>query len=330
MGNPRNLRRASSEDEDEGDVFDDKSEISSGSDEEEATHRGEAPAGSNDSLQGAEASSVSDNPAVTKTVAQSRDAPAASSGEEVNIETPDDVPEESHPRTRPHAGPRPRGGSTREDGSRRRVKTTWQLMQEDPSFVPRETRYFLHDDRRDGDEEEADDAEVADNSQPDFSVPRSTQMRVGPAKKLWTPNEDKGVWKHDMWEKLQKEEAECKTTARSWNKGRPGRRGGYNGYDRGGYEENWFPRGHRGARGEADFSKGDALKHGHAASLCFLFAGFAAARATATNPGAGVGGLGAERGAMPGCPVGNTLLVRARRTKRRSLRCHLASCPQVD
>ena len=46
-------------------------------------------------------------------------------------------------------------------------------MQEDPSFVPRETRYFLHDDRRDGDGEESEEADP----QHDTSVPRSTQTR---------------------------------------------------------------------------------------------------------------------------------------------------------
>lgn len=45
---------------------------------------------------------------------------------------------------------------------------------------------------------------------------------VGPSKKLWTPDERKGVWKHDMWEQLQKEEAASRTTAYNWNRGRSG------------------------------------------------------------------------------------------------------------
>ena len=52
-----------------------------------------------------------------------------------------------------------------------------QLMQEDPSYVPRATRYFLHDDRREGDSGESDGSEEGSGSQPDDSVPQSTQTR---------------------------------------------------------------------------------------------------------------------------------------------------------
>lgn len=46
--------------------------------------------------------------------------------------------------------------------------------------------------------------------------------RVGPSRKLWTPDENMGMWKHDMWEQLQKEETEARATAYDWNKGRQG------------------------------------------------------------------------------------------------------------
>ncbi|KAL8271255.1 hypothetical protein Esti_004821 [Eimeria stiedai] len=252
MGNPRHLRRASSEDEDEGDVFDDKSEISSGSDEEEeALSRGKAADASSSPSQGTHAVSQPETSAPATTAGQCRDSSAASAAHD-NREVRDGAENGTDEKVHPQAIDRPRGEVTREDGNRRRMKTIWQLMQEDPSFVPRETRYFLHDDRRDGEEEEAEELY---HSQPDFSVPRSSQTRVGPSRKLWTPDEDKDVWKHDMWEKLQKEEAECRTTAHNWNRGRPGRRGGYNGYGRGGREDKWFPRGYRESRfrgGEGD------------------------------------------------------------------------------
>ncbi|CDI75440.1 hypothetical protein, conserved [Eimeria praecox] len=154
-----------------------------------------------------------------------------------------------------------------------------QLMQEDPSYVPRATRYFLHDDRREGDSGDSEASEDGSDSQPDTSVPQSTQTRVGPSKKLWTPDENKGMWKHDMWELLQKEEAgerppgsgAVDAVGLRWvidgeaaeKPGCPealegeGRRGGTTlGYRRGGRGETWVPRGSRGGRsgnGEKSF-----------------------------------------------------------------------------
>lgn len=46
--------------------------------------------------------------------------------------------------------------------------------------------------------------------------------RIGPSKKLWTSDENNDVWKHDMWERLQKEEAEPRSVTRSGNRGRAG------------------------------------------------------------------------------------------------------------
>lgn len=251
MGNPRNLRRASSEDEEEGDIFDDKSEISSGSDEEENRHPEEAAAGSPASAEDARGSLLSGPPAGTATSVEGGDSSTKVGGREAARETADaDTAGDGHDRraTSETVPLRSRRGGARGDGYRMKLKTTWQLMQEDPSFVPRETRYFLHDDRRDGDSEETDDAERGEESQPDTSIPRSVQTRIGSSKKLWTPDENKGVWEHDMWEQLQKEEAEGRTTAYDWNKGRAGRRGGYNGYSRGGRVDNGLPRGSRGSR----------------------------------------------------------------------------------
>lgn len=51
-----------------------------------------------------------------------------------------------------------------------------------------------------------------------------TPCRVGSSKKLWTPDENEGEWKHDMWEQLQKEEAGERPNFSNWNRGRrPGR-----------------------------------------------------------------------------------------------------------
>ncbi|KAL8453883.1 hypothetical protein Emag_001691 [Eimeria magna] len=174
MGNPRNLRRASSEDEDEGDVFDDKSEISSGSDEEEeGLSREKGADASSSPIQSKRAVSHPEASPPATTVGQCRDSPAASPAHDKR-QVADGAKNGADEKTHPQTGARPRGGVSREDSNRRRMKTTWQ---EDPSFVPRETRYFLHDDRRDGEEEEEDEAEELDRSQPDFSVPRSSQTR---------------------------------------------------------------------------------------------------------------------------------------------------------
>lgn len=243
MGNPRNLRRASSDDEEEGDVFDDKSEVSSGSDEEEAPRREEAIGGSPAPAEAARTSSPSG------VRLEAGDSPANSSGTEAGKDAPAEAENGIYEGVAPETNAvRGRRLAPRGDGSRRKIKSTWQLMQEDPSFVPRETRYFLHDDRRDGDGEESEDADPEADSQYDTSVPRSTQTRVGPSKRLWTPDERKGVWKHDMWEQLQKEEAASRTTAYNWNRGRPSRRGSYNGYGRGGRGDSWVPRNFRGGR----------------------------------------------------------------------------------
>ena len=43
---------------------------------------------------------------------------------------------------------------------------------------------------------------------------------VGPSKKLWTPDENRGEWKHDMWELLQKEEAGERPPGSGWSRGR--------------------------------------------------------------------------------------------------------------
>ncbi|KAL8437172.1 hypothetical protein ACSSS7_001151 [Eimeria intestinalis] len=221
------------------------------------------------------------------TAGQGRDFPDAS-GPPDNRELRDGTENGADAKARPQASTRARGGASRDDGSRRRTKTTWQLMQEDPSFVPRETRYFLHDDRRDGDEEEADEAEEVDHSQPDFSVPRSSQTRVGRNRKLWTPDEDKDVWKHDMWEKLQKEEAECRTTAHNWNKGRPDV--------------------------AATIVMGAVVVKIIGFHAAIVKGGFEAARATGMNPGGGRGGRGAEPGATRGFLGSSTSLGRLRRS----------------
>ncbi|OEH80426.1 hypothetical protein cyc_06384 [Cyclospora cayetanensis] len=219
MGNRRNLRRASSQEEDEGDVFDDKSEISSGSDEEESSRGVDALGGSSDTAVDVGVSSS------TRCVAE----PAVTGGHfavstnrtKAFAEAPADAETRSSRKAVPETDVGgPRRGIPRGDGGKPRIKTTWQLMQEDPSFVPRETRYFLHDDRRDCDGEESEASKQTSDSDPETSLPKSTQTRVGQSKKLWTPDEDKGVWKHDMWEQLQKDDAEALTTASSWTRGR--------------------------------------------------------------------------------------------------------------
>lgn len=243
MGNPRNLRRASSDED--GDVFDDKSEISSGSDEEGASRGEEVASSATDSSKGPLPPLPSESTAgasreegayqvSSKETGGGISAEAASADNERHGDSEEEAPE-----TRRRF---PRGG-----GGRRAIKSTWQLMQEDPSFVPRETRYFLHDDRRDGDGEESEN-ELEAESKPDTSVPHATQTRVGPSKKLWTPDENSDVWKHDMWERLQKEETEPRSTARFGNRGRPARRRGYSSYGRGNRGERWLARGFRGGR----------------------------------------------------------------------------------
>ncbi|XP_026192611.1 uncharacterized protein LOC34622555 [Cyclospora cayetanensis] len=249
MGNRRNLRRASSQEEDEGDVFDDKSEISSGSDEEESSRGVDALGGSSDTAVDVGVSSS------TRCVAE----PAVTGGHfavstnrtKAFAEAPADAETRSSRKAVPETDVGgPRRGIPRGDGGKPRIKTTWQLMQEDPSFVPRETRYFLHDDRRDCDGEESEASKQTSDSDPETSLPKSTQTRVGQSKKLWTPDEDKGVWKHDMWEQLQKDDAEALTTASSWTRGRSnaGRRGGFYSFGRGRRGDNWGPRAPRGGR----------------------------------------------------------------------------------
>ncbi|CDJ42307.1 hypothetical protein, conserved [Eimeria tenella] len=249
MGNPRHLRRASSQDEDEGDVFDDKSEISSGSDEEAEEATRDAAATGGDSVGSASAvqATTSASPSSAGAAEASR---AASSDPKASKESPK-TPENEQ--TAGNEAARDEGKHRRSassgDGFRARPKSTWQLMQEDPSYVPRATRYFLHDDRRDDDSSKSEASDEHSESQPDTRIPRSTQTRVGSSKKLWTPDENEGEWKHDMWEQLQKEEAGERPNFSNWNRGRrPGRRGGSFGYRRGGQVDSWVPRGSRGGR----------------------------------------------------------------------------------
>ncbi|CDI76603.1 hypothetical protein, conserved [Eimeria acervulina] len=228
MGNPRNLRRTSSQEEDEGDVFDEKSDISSGSEtEEEApadavpsggpTDTTAATAGAGDAAAPPASSSNKDDahdpsqgPSAAASNAQASSEPTREAENEVQRETEQANDE----------GARHRRSAAAAEGTRQRPKSTWQLMQEDPSYVPRATRYFLHDDRREGDSGESDGSEEGSGSQPDDSVPQSTQTRVGTSKKLWTPDENKGMWKHDMWELLQKEEAGERPPGGGWTRGR--------------------------------------------------------------------------------------------------------------
>ncbi|CDJ30602.1 uncharacterized protein EMH_0006930 [Eimeria mitis] len=267
MGNPRNLRRTSSQEEDEGDVFDEKSDISSGSESEEeaaadAAPRGGAAATATTTATAAAAgdsSAGAATPAASAASSSGKDEnhepnegpPAAASDAQASSEPLGEAEHETQKKTEQtnDESIRPGRGAPA-DGARQRPKSTWQLMQEDPSYVPRATRYFLHDDRREGDSGDSEASEEGSGNQPDDSVPQSTQTRVGPSKKLWTPDENKGVWKHDMWELLQKEEAEGRPPGGSWSRGRNyGRRGGATlGYRRGGRVESWVPRGSRGGR----------------------------------------------------------------------------------
>ncbi|CDJ46875.1 hypothetical protein, conserved [Eimeria brunetti] len=230
MGNPRNLRRASSQEEDEGDVFDEKSDISSGSETEEEAAAQAVPASTRiPTAAAAETSAVATDASPPASSASKDEAnepnqgplPAAATDAQASSEPSGEAENEKQRTEQANVEySRHRRNGPGAEGARQRPKSTWQLMQEDPSYVPRATRYFLHDDRREGDSEESDGSEGGSGSQPDDSVPQSTQTRVGPSKKPWTPDENKGMWKHDMWELLQKEEAGERPPGGGWSRGR--------------------------------------------------------------------------------------------------------------
>ncbi|CDJ56073.1 hypothetical protein, conserved [Eimeria maxima] len=226
MGNPRNLRRASSQEEDEGDVFDEKSDVSSGSETEEEAPADAAPAGGSTETGAAVAGESSSAAAFAASSVKYNSHDPNQSPSEVagdahaSSEQSCEAEGEAQRKTELANDADVRHRRSAAEGARQRPKSTWQLMQEDPSYVPRATRYFLHDDRRGSDSGESDESDEASSSQPDDSVPQSTQTRVGPSKKLWTPDENRGEWKHDMWELLQKEEAGERPPGSGWSRGR--------------------------------------------------------------------------------------------------------------
>ncbi|PFH33120.1 hypothetical protein BESB_083190 [Besnoitia besnoiti] len=218
MERSKNLRRDASGDEDDKDVFDDDLSAGSESSDEEADVRrdgaaqnGAAPApdakagqrspGGEEETGGdfsTEQGEVDDGRAL------SREAENGECDAENNL----------------GEGANGKGGD--EHFNRQlRGKSTWQLIKEDPSFVPRGSSYFLHDDRGEGElsgEEPGSEDEVRRGTTRAFAdeeseeetrnddIPRSTQTRVGRSRKLWSPEErekgDGGKWLHDRFETL--------------------------------------------------------------------------------------------------------------------------------
>nr|PIM03434.1 CASC3/barentsz eIF4AIII-binding protein [Toxoplasma gondii COUG] len=196
---PKHLRRDASGDEEDKDVFDDD----------------DASAGSvsSDDDVGISAKEATTNPTVSPKGACSRggsdDLPTAE-GEVEDREAGEERTGERQERQAEDLTVRP--------------KPTWQLIKEDPSFVPRGSSYFLHDDRGEvsGEEVETDEerrgrsgatrafADVSsDESFHSDDIPRSTQIRLGKPRKLWTPDEagqdERDKWVHDCFESLLQE-----------------------------------------------------------------------------------------------------------------------------
>ncbi|CBZ53254.1 conserved hypothetical protein [Neospora caninum Liverpool] len=213
---PKNLRRDASGDEEDKDVFDDDdaSAGSLSSDEDAQTgleggRESRAPQGSTVSPKGCPRD-VNELPTAEDEV----DADTRGRNEDDG---------EAFARTCGPNGEERRAEPFQGRGNRR-ATPTWQLIKEDPSFVPRGGSYFLHDDRGEasGEEPATDEeqpsrkgetrafADVPSDDENFYSddVPRSTQTRIGRPRKLWTADEAgqgegrDGKWVHDRFETL--------------------------------------------------------------------------------------------------------------------------------